>query len=153
MKKYHTKSFIMGAIFAIVFLFLPYVIYTWLKVLPNPSMLTRRDLEVSTKIYDRNGSLLYEIYADQNRNPIPIGEIPKNIIQATIAIEDKNFYKHQGFDPFGMARGFLRVFTKGRAAGGSTLTQQLVKNVLLTNDRTVIRKIKEFVIAVQIEND
>jgi len=60
-------------------------------------MLSRRDLEVSTKIYDRNGALLYEIYADQNITPVPIGEIPKYVIQATIAIEDRDFYHHNGF--------------------------------------------------------
>ena len=95
--------------------------------------------------------VLYDVYANQNRQPVALNDIPLYLRQATIAIEDKNFYKHGGFDPVGIARGFLRIFTTGRAAGGSTLTQQLVKNVLLTNDRTIIRKIKEFVLAVEIE--
>jgi len=73
------------------------------------------------------------------------------LCNATIAIEDKNFYKHGGFDPLGMIRGFSRIFTLGYAQGGSTLTQQLVKNVLLTSQRTIPRKLKEFILAVQIE--
>jgi 1A family penicillin-binding protein len=80
-----------------------------------------------------------------------LGDVPEYLKQATIAIEDKNFYKHQGFDPIGMLRGFSRIFTRGYAQGGSTLTQQLVKNVLLTPERSIFRKIKEFILAVQIE--
>lgn len=100
---------------------------------------------------DRNGKVLYDVYANQNRTPVVLNDIPLYLRQATIAIEDKNFYEHQGFDPIGMTRGFLRIFRGGRAQGGSTLTQQLVKNVLLTKDRTIVRKIKEFVLAVEIE--
>ena len=133
-----------------LFIFLFFVLPLLAFNLPSPDKIVRNE-GFSTKILDRNGKPLYDIYQNQRRTPVDIKEVPLYLRQATIAIEDKNFYKHQGFDPFGMARGFLRIFTKGRAAGGSTLTQQLVKNVLLTNDRTVIRKIKEFVIAVQIE--
>lgn len=137
-----------GAIGLIVFLIfiLPVMAFN----LPSPDKIVRTQ-GYSTKILDRNGKLLYDIYANQNRTPVQLDEIPLYLRQATIAIEDKNFYKHQGFDPIGILRGFLRVFTRGRAAGGSTLTQQLVKNVLLSNDRTIIRKVKEFVLAIQIE--
>jgi len=69
-----------------------------------------------------------------------------------VAVEDKDFYEHQGFDIMGMLRGLSRLFTRGRAQGGSTLTQQLVKNVLLTGERKISRKIKEFVLAVRIES-
>ncbi|MFC1649880.1 penicillin-binding protein, partial [Patescibacteria group bacterium] len=105
----------------------------------------------STQILDRNGEILYDIYIDQNRSHVDLEEIPDYLKQATISIEDKNFYEHQGFDPFGMVRGASRLFTRGRAQGGSTLTQQLVKNALLSPERTVFRKIKEFILAVQIE--
>jgi penicillin-binding protein 1C len=141
------KSFFIGVVVAILFLFLPYLIYTWLKVLPNPSMLSRRDLEVSTKIYDRNGALLYEIYADQNRSPIPISEIPKTIIQATIAIEDRDFYRHNGFSIKGMSRALWEIFVNGRIQGGSTITQQLIKSALLTPEVSIVRKVKEIVLA------
>jgi 1A family penicillin-binding protein len=137
-----------GAIGFFVFLFfiLPFLAFN----LPSPDKIVRTQ-GFSTKIVDRNGNPLYEIYANQNRTPVVLENIPEYLRQATVSIEDKNFYKHQGFDPIGTVRGFLRIFTRGRMAGGSTITQQLVKNVLLTNDRTVIRKIKEFVLAIQIE--
>lgn len=118
--------------------------------LPTPDNVVRRE-GFSTKILDRNGKVLYDIFIDQRRTAIPLTEIPVYLRQATIAIEDKNFYSHQGFDPLGIIRGFTRLFTAGRAQGGSTLTQQLVKNVLLTSERSLIRKAKEFILAVQIE--
>ncbi len=140
------------ALFGVIglFIFLFFVLPLLAFNLPSPDKIVRTQ-GFSTKIVDRNGTLLYDVYANQNRTPVAIEDMPVYLKQATISIEDKNFYKHQGFDPFGMLRGFLRIFTQGRAEGGSTLTQQLVKNVLLTNDRTIIRKIKEFVLAIQIE--
>lgn len=118
--------------------------------LPSPDKIIRRE-GFSTKIFDRNGKILYDIYADQNRTLVELEDLPQFLKDATISIEDKNFYSHQGFDPLGMVRGLSRIFTRGYAQGGSTLTQQLVKNVLLTSERSVLRKIKEFVLAVQIE--
>ena len=118
--------------------------------LPSPDKVVRRE-GFSTKILDRNGKVLYDIFEDERRTPVTLEEVPKYLSQATVAIEDKNFYKHQGFDPIGMLRGLSRVFTRGYAQGGSTLTQQLVKNVLLSPERSVFRKIKEFILAVQIE--
>jgi len=118
--------------------------------LPSPDKIVRRD-GFSTKILDRNGEALYDIFIDERRTPVELDEIPLFLRQATIAIEDKNFYEHKGFDPKGMLRGLLRVFTLGYAQGGSTLTQQLVKNVLLSPERRIYRKIREFLLAVQIE--
>ena len=143
----HVKSFFIGIAVAVVFLFLPYFTYTWLQELPNPTMLSRRDLEVSTKIYDRNGALLYEIYADQNRNPISISEVPKSIIQATIAIEDKDFYRHNGFSIKGVSRALWEILVNHRIQGGSTITQQLIKSALLSPEVSIVRKIKELVLA------
>ncbi|MDP4030807.1 MAG: PBP1A family penicillin-binding protein, partial [Candidatus Beckwithbacteria bacterium] len=106
----------------------------------------------STKIFDRNGELLYDVFADQRRTPVTLDQVPVVLREATVAIEDKNFYKHEGFDPWGLVRAlFNSLFRFRRLAGGSTLTQQLVKNVLLTPERAVSRKIKEFVLSVQIE--
>ena len=119
--------------------------------LPSPDRVIRRE-GFSTKIVDRYGRSLYDIYEDKKRTPVELKDVPQDLKNATIAIEDKNFYKHQGFDPLGILRGFSRIFTRGYAQGGSTLTQQLVKNVLLSPERTVFRKIKEFILAVQIEN-
>src|SRR3989344_3965366 len=103
--------------------------------LPSPEKIARRD-GFSTKILDRKGEVLYDIFTDQRRTPLAVDAVPEKLKQATVAIEDKNFYKHQGFDPFGMVRGFSRLITRGRAQGGSTLTQQLVKNVLLSPERS-----------------
>ncbi len=118
--------------------------------LPSPEKIVRRE-GFSTKILDRNGEVLYDIYQDQKRVPVKFEDVPDYLKKATIAIEDKNFYKHEGYDLLGIIRGFTRIFTRGRAQGGSTLTQQLVKNVLLTSERSILRKIKEFVLSVQIE--
>jgi 1A family penicillin-binding protein len=133
-------------IFVLLFFLLPLLAFN----LPSPDKIVRQE-GFATKILDRNGQSLYDIYSDKRRNPVNLVDIPVYLRQGTIAIEDKNFYSHQGFDPIGMLRGFSRIFTRGYAQGGSTLTQQLVKNVLLTSDYSVVRKIKEFVLAIQIE--
>lgn len=133
-------------LFLLLFVLIPIFSLT----LPSPDKIVRTQ-GFSTQITDRNGTLLYDVYANQNRTPVSFDDIPVYLRQATIAIEDKNFYAHSGFDPIGFIRGLTRVFVGRRAAGGSTLTQQLVKNVLLTNDRTLNRKLKEFALSVQIE--
>ncbi|MBI5620124.1 transglycosylase domain-containing protein, partial [Candidatus Gottesmanbacteria bacterium] len=141
------KSFIAGIAVTILFLLLPYNAYLFLKVLPNPQLLTRRDLEVTTKIYDRNGSLLYEIYADQNRTPLPLAGIPDVVKQATIAIEDRDFYRHSGFSLRGILRAAMEITLNGRIQGGSTITQQLIKSALLTPEVKLSRKVKEIILA------
>ncbi len=120
------------------------------KDLPQPDKIVRRE-GFSTKIYDRNGELLYDIFANQKRTPVELKDIPQHLRNATIAIEDKNFYQHGGFDPTGIFRALYNIVIHRRLQGGSTLTQQLVKNVLLTSQRTIPRKLKEFILAVQIE--
>ena len=132
-------------------IFAMFVMFAWFaRSLPDPNKIVRRE-GFSTKILDRDGGTLYELYQDYNRIPIEITDVPKQLQQATIAIEDKEFYTHQGFSTWGMIRGLLRGITRGRAQGGSTLTQQLVKNVLLTNERSLPRKFKELVLSLQIE--
>ena len=122
------------------------------KDLPSPLRLGRYDIPLATKIYDRNGQLLFDIFADQNRTAVPLSEIPAVFRQATIAIEDKDFYKHQGIDPIGgVLRAISSSITKQRLEGGSTITQQLVKSALLTPERTIIRKIKEGILAIWVE--
>ncbi len=141
------KSFFLGMLITIVCVFLPYITYQWLRSLPNPTMLSRRDLEVSTKILDRNGALLYEIYADQNRTPIPLAQIPKRLRQATIAIEDRDFYKHNGFSLKGISRAATETLFNHHIQGGSTITQQLIKSALLSPEISITRKIKEIILA------
>ena len=129
------------------------VLYTWiLKDLPSPSDLYSYDLPQTTNIYDRKGELLFKIFTDQDRTVVPIDEIPLYLQQATISIEDKDFYHHPGINPVG---GILRAasssITKGRLEGGSTITQQLMKNTLLTPDRTITRKLKEIALSLWAE--
>jgi len=121
------------------------------KDLPSPDRLIERKVSLSTKIYDRNGTLLYDVYGDENRTLVTLDKVPDIMKQATIAIEDQNFYKHRGFDPLGLMRAAYTTLVRRELQGGSTITQQLVKNALLTKERTVVRKIKEFVLALQIE--
>lgn len=146
-KLFQLKSFLFGVVVTLCFVFVPYLVQTWLRNLPNPNMLSRRDLAVSTQILDRNGALLYEIYSDQNRTPIPLSEIPKRLKQATIAIEDKEFYKHNGFSLKGMVRAATEIALNHKIQGGSTITQQLIKSALLTPEVSITRKIKEIVLA------
>jgi len=119
--------------------------------IPLPTRLTSETLPVSTKIFDRNEKLIYEIYTDKKRTPIKLEEVPDSLKWATISIEDKNFYKHQGVDFLGIIRGLSKIVTAGRAEGGSTLTQQLVKNSLLTGERTIRRKAQELVLTTVVE--
>lgn len=119
--------------------------------LPSPNKLKTRDVALSTKILDRNGELLYDIYGDQNRTLVTLDQVPKEMQNATIAIEDKTFYSHQGFDPVGIARSVKSITFEHDLTGGSTVTQQLVKNALLSSERTISRKFKEFILALMIE--
>ena len=135
---------------------IPITIFFWLSELPNPRLLSSRDIPLTTKIYDRNGILLYQIYDSQNRSYISLSSLPKNLINATLAIEDKKFYKHKGVDIFGIIRAALVNAStpnhNGRPLqGGSSITQQLIKNALLTSEPTLSRKIKEVVLAVWAE--
>lgn len=123
------------------------------KQLPSPNNLTTSEnFPVSTQVFDRNGNLLYEIYGNENRIPINIEDLPEYVLQATVAIEDKKFYSHHGLDLTGLLRASFKNFkSEGNLQGGSTITQQLVKNALLSNEKTLQRKIKEAVLAVMTE--
>lgn len=142
---------VIGIFGVLIVFFATIALFAWYaKDLPNPSKVQRKE-GFSTIIYDRNGKVLYDIYADQNRIPVEIENIPQNLKNATVAVEDKDFYTHQGYSTRGMIRAVFQIFIFGNLQGGSTLTQQLVKNVLLTSERTLPRKIKEFILSVQIE--
>ena len=86
--------------------------------LPTPGRLSASNFPQSTKIFDRNGILLYDIYRDENRTYITLDQIPKKLQEATIAIEDKDFYKNQGFSIMGYLRAFRNAILSGRIAGG-----------------------------------
>lgn len=122
-----------------------------LKDIPNPKKLATNDYPESSQIFDRKGKILYEFYSDKRRISVPLSEVSNNLKNATLAIEDANFYKHAGFDFKGILRGFYRTIVQKRLQGGSTLTQQLVKNALLTPERTISRKFKEAILTVATE--
>lgn len=135
-------------IFSLIFIWLFFL----LKDVPNPSKLTKAPAPISTKILDRNGKLLYEVYSDYRRSPIKSSDIPIYVKQATIAIEDKNFYRHFGLDTLAIVRAAFKTLTGQRLEGGSTITQQLVKNSLLSDTRrTLTRKIKEAILSLATE--
>lgn len=134
-----------GILFSFIYIFI-------LKDLPSPTKLGEFDIPLSSKIYDRNGTLLFDIFTDQNRTYVPLSDIPKSLQQATIAIEDKNFYTHGGINPVGgILRAAVATLTGKQLQGGSTITQQLVKGALLTSERTVQRKIREIILAILVE--
>ncbi len=141
------KYFIVGALFSFFFIFTPLLFFVFLQDLPSPKTFVLGQIPQTTKIYDRNGTLLYQIYADQNRTIIPLREVPSYLQEATIAIEDKDFYKHPGFDISAIVRSFIKNASGGELQGGSTITQQLVKSALLTPETSITRKIKEVVLA------
>jgi len=127
-------------------------VFTWLFWgIPLPTKLASRDFPVSTKLFDRNGQLIFEIYAEKRSTPVELDELPELVVQSTIAIEDKDFYKHYGISLTGVARAAYNIVFKQKLQGGSTLTQQLVKNALLTPERTVRRKIREFALTLVVE--
>ncbi|MDQ5890110.1 MAG: Peptidoglycan glycosyltransferase, partial [Patescibacteria group bacterium] len=121
--------------------------------LPDVNKLIDRSSPLSTKIYDNKGeTLLYEVHGPEQRTLVTISELPDYVKQATIAVEDKDFYKHSGISIRGIIRGQIIPRLSGqRAQGGSTLTQQFVKNAILTNERRLSRKFKEWVLSYRIE--
>ncbi|MBI2624055.1 PBP1A family penicillin-binding protein [Candidatus Parcubacteria bacterium] len=123
------------------------------KDLPTPESLGQVRLAESTKIYDRTGEvLLYEVHGEEKRTVIPADQIPQHLKDATVAIEDVNFYKHRGIDFRGIVRATIANLRGRRISqGGSTITQQFVKNSLLTAKRTWTRKVREVVLAIELE--
>lgn len=129
------------------------IVASWVLThsLPSPRQLETRQVPQTTKIYDRNNKLLFNIYTDQNRTIVPLSEIPDSLKKATIAVEDKDFYKHKGFDVLGIVRAAVATLFAGNLQGGSTITQQLVKSAFLSPERTINRKIKELYLAFRVE--
>lgn len=150
------KFLLTGVVLTVVLLVFPLTMFYWLSELPNPKLLSSRDIPLTTKIYDRNGVLLYQIYNTQNRSYISLKSLPDHLIKATIAIEDKKFYRHKGIDVFGIVRAaVVNVSTPNHGGrplqGGSSITQQLIKNALLNPEPTISRKVKEIVLAIWAE--
>jgi len=149
MRKHHKILFFsLVGIFLLLLIGIGATAYFVFKTLPSPTKLTATTGSYSTQIYDRHGKILYTLYSDRNQTFVPLEKIPKHMQEATIAIEDKDFYHHGAVDMRGIARAlYANMFHKQILQGGSTLTQQLVKNSLLTPERTVERKIKEILLS------
>lgn len=148
------KKLLLGIIPVVVIILIAIGIFyaLILKDLPSPTSLGNTTSSYSTQIYDRNGELLYTVYGDRNQTFVPLNKIPKTLQKATIAIEDKDFYRHGAIDFRGLARAaYITFIKKTQVQGGSTLTQQLVKNSLLSPERTLTRKIKELILAFAVE--
>src|SRR3989344_6274106 len=121
--------------------------------LPDFKAIETRLVAESTKIYDRTGKvLLYSVQEGVRRKVVPFGDISKQVKNASVAIEDAEFYNHRGIKPESILRAFFANLQSGSyRQGGSTITQQVVKNSLLTTDKTIARKLKEWILAVRLE--
>lgn len=129
-------------------------VFSIINQLPPLEQFGARKLSQSTKIYDRTGeTLLYEIFGEEKRTVISFEEIPDVIKRATLAAEDAGFYEQPAFDWKAIIRAFIANLKEGRVVqGGSTITQQLVKIVFLTSEKTITRKIKELILAIELES-
>lgn len=138
---------VMGLVFLVV-VFLYYA-----GQIPDPSAISARRVSESTKILDRTeNALLYEVHGEEKRTIIPWDQVPETVKKATLASEDADFYSHKGVDFRGIVRAFYKDVTHLSASqGGSTITQQLIKNSLLGQEKTLSRKIKELVLSIEVE--
>jgi 1A family penicillin-binding protein len=123
------------------------------KDLPSPTNLNSRQVVQSTKIYDRTGDhLLYEIHGEEKRTQISLSDMGKTIQAATVSAEDQDFYNHHGVQFKAVARAALYdLMGRSVSQGGSTITQQLIKNSVLTPEKTLTRKVKEVILSVELE--
>lgn len=131
--------------------FYSFLVAKFIIQLPSPYKLNVRERPLTTQILDRQGRVLYQIYEGQNRKLVSLDELPPSLIWATIAIEDQHFLSHPGVDPLGILRALKIDLVKNETQGGSTITQQLIKNTLLTPERTFSRKLKEVILAFWVE--
>ncbi len=138
-----------------VFIIISGIVVIWLSTIRVPDFhsFDGRKIVSSTKIYDRTGQvLLYDINQDIKRTIIPFEDMGANIKNATVAVEDSDFYNHSGIKVTSILRAVLsNIFHVGKTQGGSTITQQLVKNTLLNSKKTIGRKIKEWILAIKID--
>ncbi|OGZ43318.1 MAG: hypothetical protein A3C80_04140 [Candidatus Ryanbacteria bacterium RIFCSPHIGHO2_02_FULL_45_43] len=128
-------------------------LFFWLVDVPSINNFQEREVVQSTKIFDRSGEeLLWEIYGEERRTVVPFNQISRHMKNATVALEDSSFYSHKGISPLSMLRAFIVDVLSGKIEqGGSTITQQLVKNTLLVPKQTITRKAKEIVIAAKLD--
>ncbi|HVZ12144.1 MAG TPA: transglycosylase domain-containing protein [Patescibacteria group bacterium] len=139
------SAFVLVGIIVVLYFFV-------IKDIPSTASIGTTSYPQSTKIYDRNNKLLYTVFSSRNQTFIPFDKIPQNLKNATIAIEDRDFYKHGAIDIRGIIRAAFSILLKKQVQGGSTITQQLVKATLLTPEQTITRKIKEIILSFIVES-
>ncbi len=150
-KKHHKLILVSGASAGLILLG---VFALWISSFEMPDLKSfeARTVLQSTKIYDRTGEvLLFDVNQDLKREVIPFDQISQNVKNATVAIEDENFYKHGGIQIKAILRAVWANLTGGTTQGGSTITQQVIKNSLLTSEKVISRKLKEWILAVRLE--
>jgi penicillin-binding protein 1C len=157
MKKLSKRKIIKNTLLFLLGLFFVFVsvILIWVSnlQLPDFKSFADRKIQSSTKIYDRTGEiLLYDIHRDIKRTIIPYEEMGVNVLNSTVAIEDSEFYQHNGIRIRSIFRAVWANLSGRKTQGGSTITQQLIKNTLLTPKVTLSRKVKEWILAIKIEN-
>ncbi len=142
---------ILLGLLGVAFVGMLFIYYT--RDLPRPEKYSEKSTTQSTKIYDRSGGiLLYEIYGEEKRNWVNFSDIPDTVKKMAVAAEDKNFYQNNiGIDIEGITRSIKNFIVTGKATmGGSTIPQQLIRSTFLTNERTIERKIREIVMAIEL---
>lgn len=145
------KYFSFGFSVSLFLITIPAFLYSWFLSLPSPEMLAKKSPPLPTRIVDVKGRLLYEIYQDKVADPVSLDKVPDHLIHAVLAAEDADFYSHGGVEPLAVIRAAYQSLVKDNLQGGSTITQQLVKNVLLSPERTISRKTKELVLSIMAE--
>jgi penicillin-binding protein 1A len=151
------STIVLGLLAVVVFVLfllsveLGYVMAEGATTLPDINMLKDWHPNESTRIFDRNGTLIANIHGDEDRVVVPLSDISPNIMRAVMAIEDNRFYEHSGVDVRGTIRAFVANAKGSDVQGGSTVTQQLVKNLFLTPERSITRKLAEAILAVRVE--
>src|SRR3989344_3306943 len=142
-----------------VFLFLAFCIFAlglffyYTYDLPRPEKFTESSFIQSTKIYDRTGKvLLYDVYGEEKREIVPFDKISDNLKNAVLVSEDARFYQHSGIDIEAIIRSiFIDIRLQKASTGASTITQQLIRSVYLTNQKTLARKVREIVLSIELE--
>lgn len=144
---------LIGSFFVLTGFVVLYVFFL-IKDLPRPSQFGNRQISQSTKIYDRTGEiLLYEVHGEEKRTIVSLEEIPEFVRLATLAAEDAYFYSQPAFNWKAILRAIVTNIQTGQfSQGGSTITQQLAKNLFLTPEKTLNRKIKEIILAIELES-
>ena len=159
--KYHLKDFVIDGIIAffVVGLVATGLLFLYVSTIEIPDLASfeQRRILQSTKIYDRTGEiLLYDLHQDVKRTILPYDEISHHIKNATVAIEDDTFFEHMGVRPLAIVRAAITNLKGGglfSGQGGSTITQQVIKNSILVQEKTITRKIKEAILALKLEQE